>query len=633
MPTRFPAPLKGGSLSRRSVLLALRGAAAAAALLPGRAFAASPTDMPLHGLSAFGDLKYGPDFKHFDYVNAQAPKGGTFNFAPPNWGFNQNVLTFNTLNSFVPRGDAPPRMEMCFDSLMVRALDEPDAVYGLLAESVTISADRKSFLFRLRPEARFHDGSPLTAADVAFSFDIFKQKGHPDLLLPLREMTEAVALDAAKLRLSFSGKHSARTILDIVGFPIVSKTYFEANPFDGSQLKAALGSGPYRVGMVRPGQTIEYERVADYWGADLPANRGQNNFDRIRIDFYRERQAGFEAFKKGDVLFRQEFTSRIWATGYDFPAIAEGKVVKRQFPGEKRPSMQAHAINQRRERFRDDRVRRAIALCFDFEWTNRNLFYGAYERSQSLFERSAYRAEGLPSPAELALMEPFRGKLPEAAFDEAVMQPKSDGSGRDRKLLGAAARLLADAGWKREGKLLRNDKGETLGVEILVEDDVFVRVDTPWIENMRAVGIDASIRMVDTAQFQARQADFDFDLIAMAASFSATPTREEVERFFHSRAAAIPGTKNLPGTADPAIDAMVDAVGEAKDRDSLVTAMLALDRILRARLDWIPSWYSPNHRAAYWDMFGFKEPKPDFGFPVEALWWFDEAKARQIGKG
>lgn len=622
----------GNRISRRD-LLALGAASAAAALLPGKAFAASPANTPLHGISAFGDLKYKADFAHFDYVNPTAPKGGLFNFAPPNWDYNQNVLTFNTLNSLVPRGDAPPRMEMCFDSLMVRALDEPDAMYGLLAESVTIAEDRNTFLFRLRPEARFHDGSPLTAADAAFSFNIYKEKGHPDLLLPLREMTEAVAEDGATLRLTFSGKQSARTILDVAEFPIVSKAFFEANPFDGSQMNAPLGSGPYKVGTVRPGQTIEYERVVDYWARDLPVSRGQYNFDRIRIDFYRERQAGFEAFKKGDVLFRQEFTSRTWATGYDFPAIKEGKVVRREFPGELRPSMQAHAINQRRERFRDVRVRQAIALCFDFEWTKRNLFYDSYERSQSLFERSAYRAQGMPSPAELALMEPFRTTIPEAAFGEAVMQPRSDGSGRDRKLLGAAAKLLAQAGWKRDGNQLRNGKGEGLTVEILVEDDVFTRVDMPWVENMRAIGIDASIRMVDSAQYQARQSDFDFDLIAMAASFSATPTREEVERFFHSRAAALPGSKNLPGTTDPAVDAMIDAVGQAEDRNSLTTAMRALDRILRARLDWIPSWYSPNHRVAYWDMFGFKEPKPDFGFPVEALWWFDEAKARAIGKG
>lgn len=619
-------------LSRRDVL-ALGGAAAATTLIPGKGLAASSTGAPLHGFSAFGDLKYGPDFRHFDYVNPDAPKGGTFNFSVPNWVFNQNPLTFNTLNFLVPRGDAPPRMEMCFDSLMVRALDEPDAIYGLLAESIAVSEDRNSFTFRLRPEARFHDGSPLTAEDVAFSFNLFKEKGHPSLLLSLRQMTEAAAEDAHLFRLGFSGKQSARTILDIALFPIVSKAFFSANPFDGSQLNAPLGSGPYKVGLVRAGQTIEYERVPDYWGRDLPVNRGLYNFDRIRIDFYRDRQAGFEAFKKGDVTFRQEFTSRTWATGYDFPALAEGKVIKREFPGDLRPSMQAHAVNQRRERFRDPRVREAMALCFDFEWTNRNLFYDSYKRSDSLFERSPYRAEGLPTPAELALLEPFREDIPETVFGDAVTQPKSDGSGRDRKLLSEALKLLSDAGWQRKNGMLENSKGERLTAEILVQDEGFIRVDTPWVENMRAIGIDASVRMVDAAQFQARQNDFDFDLIAMALSFTPTPTREEIENLLHSRSAALPGSRNLPGTANPAIDALVEAVGRAQDRAELTTAMLALDRILRARWDWIPSYHSPNHRAAFWDMFGFKEPKPDFGFPVEALWWFDEAKAKAIGKG
>lgn len=618
-------------LDRRS-FLALSAAAAASPLIGRRAFAEIPADTPLHGLSAFGDLKYPPDFAHFAYVNPEAPKGGTFNFQPPNWGYNQSVLTFNTLNFLVPRGDSPPRMELTFDSLMVRALDEPDAIYGLLAERISVSADRNSFTFILRPEARFHDGTPLSAEDVAFSFATYREKGHPDLQLPLFKMTGAVAEDARTVRITFDGSQSARTILNAAAFPIVSKAYFTENPFDGGGMKPPLGSGPYKVGRVAAGQSIEYERVADYWGRDLAVNRGQNNFDRIRIEFYRERQAGFEAFKKGDVHYRQEFTSRTWATGYDFPALAEGKVTKREFPGELRPSMQAHAVNQRRERFRDVRVRQAIALCFDFEWTRRNLFYGSYERSHSVFERSAYRAEGLPSPAELALLEPFRGKIPDEVFGAAVLQPQSDGSGRDRKLLREASGLLADAGWTRDGGMLRNERGEALTLEILVQDEVFVRVDSPWMENMRAIGIDASIRMVDSAQYQAREADFDFDVISVAASFSATPTREEVERFFHSRAAALPGTKNLPGTADPAVDALVEAVGEAANRDELTTAMRALDRLLRARRDWIPNWFAANHRAAYWDMFGFVEPKPDFGFPVETMWWFDEERARAIGK-
>ncbi|NGO52008.1 extracellular solute-binding protein [Allomesorhizobium camelthorni] len=623
-------------IPRRS-FLAGAASAAAAPLLPRFAFAATPTGTKLHGLSAFGDLKYAADFEHFDYVNPDAPKGGTFNFSPWNWFFNQSLLTFNTLNSFVPRGDAPPRMEMCFDALMTGpltgALDEPDAVYGLLAETVMLSDDRNTFEFALRPEAKFHDGTPLTADDCAFTFKLLKKEGHPNLMLPLSELADAAAVDAHTLRLTFSGEQSARTVLDIVKFPILSKAYFEANPFDGRGLKPPLGSGPYKVGHAAAGQTIEYERVPDYWGRDLAVNRGLYNFDRIRIEFYSERQAAFEAFKKGNIHYRQEFTARVWATGYDFPALKAGKVIKREFPAEKRPSMQATAINQRRERFRDRRVRQAIALCFDFEWTKRNLFYDAYERSQSSFERSDYKAEGLPSPAELALLEPLRDGIPPEAFGEAVIQPVSDGSGRDRKLLGAASKLIAEAGWKRNGRSVANGKGEPLTVEILVQDDVFVRIDTHWVENMKAIGIDASIRMVDSAQYQARQADFDFDILSMALSFTATPTRDDMESLFHSRSANLPGSRNFPGTADPAIDALIDAVGRAADRQSLVTAVRALDRVLRARLDWIPNWYSANHRAAFWDMFGFKEPKPDYGFPVEAMWWFDKDKAAAIGKG
>lgn len=618
-------------LPRRD-FLALGAAAAAAPFIPGRAFAASPTGTGLHGLSAFGDLKYGPDFTHFDFVNLDAPKGGTFNFSPNYWYFNQSPLTFNTLNTFVARGDAPPRMELCYDSLMVRAIDEPDAIYGLLAKSVTISDDRNSFDFALRPEARFNDGTPFTADDAVFAFDLFKKDGHPNLLLPLSHLKEAKALDPHTLRLTFDGKQSDLTILDIATYAIPAKAFFETHPFDASELKAPMGSGPYKVGRVSPGQSIEYERVADYWGRDLPVSRGLYNFDRIRVEFYQDRQAAFEAFKKGDIHFRQEATARIWATGYDFPSFTAGKVIKREFPSEKRPTMQAMALNQRRARFRDPRVRQAVALCFDFEWTKRNLFYGSYERSQSTFEKSAYKAEGLPSPAELALLEPFRGRIPDETFGEAVLQPPSDGSGRDRKLLGQASKLLTDAGWVRKDGRLRNDKGEPLTLEILVDDDAFVRVYSPWAENMKAIGIEATLRLVDSTQYQARQTSFDYDAISAAAGFSATPSRDEIDGLFHSRSATMQGSTNLPGTADRAVDALIDAVGAAKDRESLTVAMRALDRLLRARQDWIPNWFSANHRAAFWDMFGFKEPKPDFGFPVEAMWWFDKDKAARIGK-
>ena len=618
-------------LGRRE-FLALAAGAAAAPLLPGRAFAGSATDTPLHGLSAFGDLKYPPDFTHFGYLNPNAPKGGAINFSPPNWQYNQNVTTFNTLNSFVPGGDAPPRMEICYDTLMARALDEPDALYGLLAETVTISADRNTFTFALRPEARWHDGTPLTADDVMFTYMTFKDKGHPLLSLPLSDLLTVEAIDPKTVRLTFSGKQSSRTVQTIAAFPIISRSWFSEHPFDSSQLVAPLGSGPYKVGRVAAGQTIVYERVADYWGRDLPVNRGLYNFDILRIDVYRERQAGFEAFKKGDVTFRQEFTSRVWATGYDFPALNAGKVVKREFPDEKSARLQGWAINQRRPQFKDARVRRAIALCFDFEWTNKNLFYGLYERSQSCFQQSEFVAEGVPSSEELNLLEPLRDDLPAEAFGEAVMQPASSGTGRDRKLLGEAVWLLAEAGWKRQGPLVQNDKGERLMLEILVNDDVFVRVDSPFVENMRAVGIDASIRQVDPAQYAVRQNDFDFDMMSLALNLFATPTYDTLENIFHSRTANVSGSRNLPGTADAAVDRLIAIAGEAKSREELTVALRVLDRVLRARMDWIPNWYSANHRAAYWDMFGFVEPKPDYGFPIELMWWFDKDKAAAIGK-
>lgn len=619
-----------GAMRRRTFLAVAGVVAATPALRP--LFAATPSNTPVHGLSAFGDLKYPPGFTHFDYVNADAPKGGQMNFQPPNATLNQSFLTFNTLNTFALQGDAPPRIELCFDSLMTQAIDEPDAVYGLLAESVAISDDRNTFEFRLRSQARWHDGTPLTAEDAAFSFRTFKEKGHPGLLLPLRPLVEAVAVDRQTLRLVFNGEQSAQTILTIVSMPIVSQAFYTANDFEAATMTPPLGSGPYRIGRVSPGSSLTYERVADYWGKDLPVNVGRYNFDRIRLDFYGNRQAAFEAFKKGDTTFRQEFTSRVWATEYNFPAIAQKKAIKREFPGEKWPQMQALAINQRRPQFRDVRVRRAIACCFDFEWSNRSLFYGLYQRSQSNFQNSDFAAVGPPGPGELALLEPFRAELPPETFGEPVMQPVSDGSGRDRKLLGQAAKLLGDAGWKREGRFVVNAEGGRLRAEFLAEDDGLVRLFTPWMENMRAVGFDASVRLIDSTQYEARQNTFDFDLNLFAVSIGATPSADSLETLYHSRAAEREGTRNYPGTKSPAVDALVAAAGRAGSRDELVTALRALDRVLRARLDWIPTYNSANHRAAYWDMFGFKEPKPDYGFPVETLWWFDEAKAKAIGK-
>lgn len=620
-------------LSRRSVLAGAATLAAAPLVKPAKLFAAMLTGQKVHGLSAFGELKYPTGFPHFEYVNADAPKGGRMNLSVPNWGYNQSPLTFNTLNSFVLKGEAPPRIEMCFDTLMVRALDEPDALYGLLCDGVTISDDRNVLDFAMRPEARWHDGSPLTADDVAFSLMLFKEKGHPSLALPLAEVKEATALDPQTLRVTFTGEQSEMLMLAVVAIPVVSKAFYTANAFDASTMTPPLGSGPYKVGNLSAGQWIEYERVPDYWGRDLPVNRGQYNFDRLRVDTFQERQAGFEAFKKGEVHFRQEFTSRVWATGYDFPALKAGKVIKREFPEELIPQFQAIAANQRRPQFRDERVRRALALCFNFDWMRQNLFFGSYEKSQSNFEQSEFKAEGMPSPEELALLEPFRADLPPEVFGKVPVLPSGEVTGNNRKNLAAAAKLLADAGWKRQGTFVVNDKGEKLAAEFLADDEGAVRVFTPFVEALRAIGVDASVRLVDGTQYEARQNTFDFDLNWLAFSIGATPTADALEGVYHSKSADRDGTRNYPGTESPAIDGLIAAAGKAKTRAELVTALRALDRVLRARLDWIPTYYLANHRAAFWDMFGFKEPKPDYGFPVEALWWFDEAKAKAIGKG
>jgi microcin C transport system substrate-binding protein len=568
----------------------------------------------LHGLSAFGELKYPPDFAHFDYVNPDAPKGGTFTLAPSTWVWNQNTETFNTLNTLTFKGDAPPRMELTFDTLMVSALDEPDAVYGLIAENVTLSKDHQTCLFKLRKEARFHDGSPIEAKDVVFTYETLKEKGHPQLRQILAALEAVKEISEREVQMHFSAESGPNAILDAVTLPILSKDWFKERNFDATGLEPILGSGAYRVGKVSAGQAIEYDRVDDYWAKDLPVQRGSSNFGRIRIEFYRDRQPEFEAFKKGNIDFRSENVAKNWATAYDFPAIQQNKIIKRTFPREKRPLMQAWAINQRRERFSDPRVREAINLCFDFEWTNANLFYDTYQRSQSNFNGSDFQAVGMPTADELKVLERFRGKIPEAAFGEVPVMPVSDGTGRDRKQFSRAIELMEAAGFERNKGQFHGKNGEKFTLEILSNSESLNRGLQSSVQKMRAIGIDASVRLVDPSQYQARMQDFDFDLVGIAMQFGATPTKESLAGMFGSESAKTPGSYNLPGTSDPIIDALIEDVGKASTRDELVATIRVLDRYLRIRLEWIPNWTVANHLVAYWDRFGFKEPKPDYAF-------------------
>jgi len=611
-------------LSRREAL-ALGALAALAPARPARGAA------PAHGFSVFGALKYGPDFAHFDYVDPDAPKQGRIVTTAPNWAYNQNALTFNTLNGYANGGDAAPRPELTFDSLMTGALDEPSSSYGLVAETVAIAEDGNRFTFALRPAARFHDGSALSASDVVFSLNILKAEGHASIRLRLGELVSAEATGTHEIVITFSGRQSMLLPPYVAGLPIFSAADWEGKDFSASTLTPPLGSGPYRVGRLEQGRFIEYERVADYWARDLAVTRGLNNFDVIRLEFYRERIAAFEAFKKGDITWREEFTAKQWATGYDFPAIADGRVKKVLIDSERRPSLQAWFLNTRKPKLADARTREAIGLAFDFEWTNKNIFFDAYARSGSYFEKSDYAARGLPSAEELELLEPHRGRVPDAVFAEAVVPPVSDGSGRDRKLLREATRLLTEAGWTRDGQGLVDDAGERLEIEFLINAPVFEIVLGKYTEALRAIGVAASIRLVDAAQYQRRLLDFDYDIVGRAFSMSALPI-EDVPTFFHSRTVDEPGSSNYAGIDDPVVDALLDHVSAARSRSELAIAMRALDRVLRARHYTVLNWHSPNHRVAHWDMFGRPEVKPDYAFAFEITWWYEAAKAAALGK-
>lgn len=616
--------------TRRSVLLG----GAATALLASRSGTgpACAEDGEVHGMSSFGDLKYAPDFKHFDYVNPAAPKGGTLAIQLRQGIGNQNFDTFNTLNVFVLRGDGAAGMTSTFDSLMAASGDEPDALYGLVARAVRISDDKLTYRFLLRPEARFHDGSRLTAKDAAFSLAILKEKGHPTFRLLLTQLEAAEAEGDDILRVQLSPQRSRDLHLVIAGMPIFSQAYWQGRDFEASTLEAPLGSGPYKVGHFEQGRFIEFERVADYWAKDLPVNVGQNNFDRIRYEYFRDRIVSFEAFKNGTLNFNEEFTSRTWATGYDFPAFREGRVKKEEIPNDAPSPIQGWYFNTRRDAFKDPRIREAVGLAFDFEWTNANIMYGSYRRLTSYFENSDMMASGKPTEAELALLAPFRDKLHPSVFGEPYTPPVSDGSGQDRRLLRRADELLRDAGCKREGGVLKLPNGQPFTIEFLDFQAALQPHTQPFQSNLKRLGIDAQSRIVDAAQYQRRIEGYDFDVTSRALSGSSTPG-DSLRVVYGSQAGRAPGSYNIAGIDNPAVDALIELIGSAKTRQDLVTACRALDRVLRAGHYWVPMWFKPSQWFAYWDMFSRPAVKPRLNSGAPGTWWYDAEKARRIGGG
>ena len=612
-------------LTRRSTLVL--GVGGVIAALSGKAKSDEGTEH--HGMSAFGELKYPADFQHFDYVDPNAPKGGIFSHVGSTRAFNQNFLTFNSLNSFILKGDGAQGTELTFASLMSRAQDEPDALYGLAARSVRLSSDGLTYRFALRPGITFHDGSPMTARDVVFSLQTLKEKGHPIAQQLLRDYAGADALDDATVIVRFAKNRARDVPLFVAGLPIFSAAYYAAHPFDESTLEPPLGGGPYKVGRFEPGRYIEYERVKNWWGADLPVSRGQNNFDLVRYEYYRDRDVAFEGFTAKNYLFREEFTSRTWATRYDFPAVRDGRVKQDIIPDDTPSGAQGWFFNTRPEKFKDRRLREAFIYAFDFEWTNKTIMYGSYERTHSVFQNSDMMAVGKPAGDEAALLEPFRGQVPDEVFGEPFVPPVSDGSGQDRNLLRRATSLLQEAGYLIKGGKRISPKGEEIKAEFLIDEPSFQPHHATLIKNLATLGIQANLRIVDPVQYRRRVDDFDFDLTVQRFGFSTTPG-DSLRSYFSSQAAALKGSQNLAGIADPVIDELIEQIIAADTRSGLVTACKALDRVIRGGRYWIPHWYKPSHWLAFWDVFGRPAKKPRFGRGIPETWWYDQAKAAKL---
>ena len=600
--------------------LLLLGAALVAAGL-GPATRGLDAAEPRHGASMFGELKYGPDFAHFDYANPDAPKGGTLTLSA--------VGSFDNLNPYILRGSAAAGLSLTFESLTTGSLDEPFAEYGLLAETVEIPEDRSWVAFTLRPEARWHDGQPVTVDDVIWTLDTLKTQGHPFYRAYYANIVRAEQEGERRVKMIFDGTMNRELPLIAGQMPILPKHHFAEREFDRTTLQPLLGSGPYKVGRVDAGRSIAYERVKDYWGADLPVNRGRNNFDELRYEYFRDANVALEAFKAGEYDFRLENSSRLWATAYIGPAFTAGLIVREEIPHERGTGMQGFVFNTRRDMFKDPRTRQALAYAFDFEWTNENLFYGQYERTESYFSNTELAAEGLPGEAELALLEPFRDQLPEQVFTEVYTPPSSAGPDGLRGNLRTALEMLQEAGWEvRDGRMVNRETGQPFSFEILLISPEFERIAGPFVQNLKRLGIEARVRTVDTAQYQNRVDQFDFDMITNVWGQSQSPGNEQRD-FWSSAAADIPGSRNLAGIKDPVVDHLIDKIITAPTREDLIAATRALDRVLLWGHYVVPHWHIRDERIAYWNKFARAEIEPKYGVDLFA-WWVDPAKVAAL---
>ena len=597
-------------------------AALVAVALPAASAVAEEDVTGAHALSMFDDVKYGPDFSHFDYVEPDAPAGGRVRLAA--------LGTYDSLNPFILKGNTAAGAGLIYDTLLVGSLDEPFTEYGLLVESIDMPADRSWVAFTLREEARWHDGQPVSVEDVIWTTETLKTKGRPFYRHYYADIAGVERTGPRTVKFSFGDTVNRELPLIVGQISVLPKHYWEDRDFESTTLEPPLGSGPYRIAEVEPGRSITFERVPDYWGRDLPVNRGQDNIDVIRYDYYRDATVAIEAFKAGEFDFRRENNSKEWGTAYDIPDVAEGRIVKELIHHEIPTGMQAFWFNTRRAKFADRRVRHALAHAFDFEWSNANLFYGQYTRTTSFFSNTELASSGLAEGRELEILEPYRTRLPAEVFSRAYEPPSTDGSGNIRRNLRIARKMLQEAGWVvRDGALAHAETGETMEIEFLLVAPAFERIVGPVVKNMERLGIAARIRLVDPAQYQNRIDEFDFDIVVSSFGQSLSPGNEQ-RNFWTTEAADVRGSRNLAGIRDPVVDELVDLLIQAPDRETLVATTRALDRVLLWGHYVIPQWHIRSFRLVYWNKFGRPALRPKYGLGFPATWWIDREKEAQL---
>lgn len=574
-----------------------------------------------YGLSLFGELKYGPNFTQFDYVNPSAPKGGSIKFSA--------IGTYDTLNPFIVKGVPAAGIGEIFDTLMTQSEDEPGSEYGLVAESGQIAPDKLSVLYTLRPEARFHDGSPITSDDVIWTFNALREQGSPLYRSYYGDVVKVGPEGEHGVRFVFKNANNHELPIILGELPVLPKKYWSTHDFTKTTLDPPLGSGPYEVESVQPGQSITYKRVANYWAADLPVNKGRYNVDAIRYDYYRDPTVALEAFKAGDYDIRQENSAKAWATGYDCPALRDGLIRKIVIPNELPSPMQGFGFNLRRPLFQDPRVRQALAYGFDFEWSNANLFYGLYKRTRSYFDNSELAATGLPQSDELKILEPFRGKIPDDVFTKEYDPPHYDAKFTIRDGLVKAVSLLKEAGWSfKNGQLADDKSGQPFTFELLLQDPQMERIVLPFADNLKRIGITANVRLVDTAQYQSRMDTFDYDMTIVLFAQSLSPGNEQRD-FFGSHAADRPGSQNMLGIKSPVIDEIIEGLITAPNRAALVTYVHALDRVLQYGYYLIPQFHLGAYWMAYWDKLRRPAVSPKYGLDIDT-WWVDQGAEKTI---